>query len=122
MKNYSEFENQEIVWTPVGNRSVKNFFKKREDGFHKGTNDELKEQTSRENIIILFEAKVQPDGTQNLLTKESFREMIRFDEYVMEQSIQAPEANETANIEAGEPPTFYKFTDLCVKEKPIDQE
>ena len=58
MKNYSEFENQEIVWTPVGNRSVQNFFKKREDGFHKGTNDEAKEQTSRENIIILFEAKV----------------------------------------------------------------
>ena len=48
--------------------------------------------------------------------------MIRFDEYVMEQTIQAPEANETANIAAGEPPTFYKFTDLCVKEKEIEQE
>ena len=55
------------------------------------------------------------------MNKESFKEMVKFDEFVMSQKFQAPPGNETANIEAGEPPTMYSFTDLCKPEKPLDQ-
>ena len=61
-----------------------------------------------------MEAKVQPDGSQNLVTKEMFEEMVRFDEFVMNQTIAAPIGNETADLAAGEPPTMLSFHDLCL--------
>ena len=51
-----------------------------------------------------------------LLTKEHFQEMINFEEWLSELEYPEPPSRETANIAAGEPPTMFKYKDLCGKE------
>ena len=116
MKNYSEFEQQEIVWTPEGNESVINYAKKDVIGFNKQKETDKLEMTTEEYIFIIFEAKQQYEhGPQNLITIEHFKEMIEFEKYMMAVEYAVPPANETDDVAAGEPPTMISFYDMCRK-------
>ena len=113
MKNYSEFEDQEIVWTPEGNDSVLNFFTMEELDFLDYLIAENEGTTVEASCFILFEGKSETkDGPSNLLTVEHFAEMIEFEKFVMNITVPVPPENETADIAAGEPPTLVSFYDL----------
>lgn len=115
MKNYSEFENQEIVWTPEGNPSVLNYFKMIELGLIKDYLAKEEGTTVTDDVVILFEGKSQTEeGPVNLITREHFAEMIEFENFFLNITVPVPPGNETANIAAGEPPTLVSFYDLCI--------
>ena len=122
MKNYSEFENQEIVWTPEGNPSVLNYFKMIELGLIKDYLAKEEGTTVTDDVVILFEGKSQTEeGPVNLITREHFAEMIEFENFFLNITVPVPPGNETADIAAGEPPTLVSFYDLCVKYDVTDE-
>ena len=122
MRNYAEFENQEIVWSPSGNESVENFFKTGDLGFIDWVSAEKRGVTTEQPNYIIMEGKSETeDGPANLITREHFEEMIEFEKFVMNISIPVPPGNETADIAAGEPPTRVTFYDLCKKVNITDE-
>ena len=69
-------------------------------------------------MYIMAEAKrFDRSKPHTLLTKEHFQEMINFEEWLGELEYPEPPGRETADIEAGEPPTMFKYKDLCGTEE-----
>ena len=66
-------------------------------------------RTGRASLYVIIEAKEPTDGSrQTLLTREHFREMVEFDEFVMNITVDAPPGY------VGEE-TSFTFYDLCRK-------
>ena len=63
---------------------------------------------------MIFEAKRPTwDAYQTIFTIEHFQEMIRFEEWLLNLEYPVPIRMETADIDAGEPPTMLTFKDTC---------
>lgn len=70
--------------------------------------------TQSHEMFLLVEAKrPEAGGLQTLLSVDHFREMMAFEDWLMNIEYPVPPGNETADIAAGEPPTMIKFKDLC---------
>ena len=62
-------------------------------------------------LIVIIEAKQRQDGSpQNLLTREHFAEMIRFDDWLHNLTIPSPPENSTSPDQVT---TFYQ---MCIRE------
>ena len=68
-------------------------------------------------LVLIIEARQRYDGTpQNLLTREHFAEMIRFEEWLYNLTIPSPSGNSTSPDQVT---TFYQ---MCIKSRITSQE
>ena len=78
--------------------------------------------TEDHDFFIAMEAKRPTwDSQKTLLTIDHFKEIIRFEEWLVTLEYPVPEADETANLDAGEPPTMITLNDLCKRDTMYDR-
>jgi hypothetical protein len=73
IRGYETFEDEQNVWTPIGNQSLKN---------KENVESLFEDATAIRPITVIIEAK-QVDGYSNIVTKEAFQEMIDFEQQVL---------------------------------------